>query len=189
MNFSVYLLGGKIEGFYVDAIREYEKRLTRYCRIRQVPFISGEQLRSDLSPQVHKILISHNGGESLSSEKLADRINTLMFAGISETAFILSAPNLLPTLTGLIRNAPRIIPDQAEVSPFSPSAFSSSPVSSPASSSSPLSSPALSSSAVYPEYEILTLTPLDMDLGLQATLVYEQLYRAYRILNHEPYHK
>ncbi|CAA7599769.1 phosphatidylethanolamine N-methyltransferase [Acididesulfobacillus acetoxydans] len=158
MNFTVYLLGGKIGGFYVEALHEYEKRLSRYCRIRRVCFASGEQLTSALSPRTHKILISRRGGKSLSSEALADRINTLTLAGISETALILSAPDLLPARAGPFPSSPLNVPEKTGLSPGA-------------------------------DYEILTLTALDMNLGLQATLVYEQIYRAFRILRHEPYHK
>jgi 23S rRNA (pseudouridine1915-N3)-methyltransferase len=35
----------------------------------------------------------------------------------------------------------------------------------------------------------LALTSMEMDSGLSATVVFEQIYRAYRILNNQPYHK
>lgn len=38
-------------------------------------------------------------------------------------------------------------------------------------------------------YESISLTPMDMDLGLQTVIMFEQIYRSYRIINNEPYHK
>lgn len=37
--------------------------------------------------------------------------------------------------------------------------------------------------------ERLTLSRMDMEPGLQATILFEQLYRAYRIVHNHPYHK
>ncbi|SDD54598.1 23S rRNA (pseudouridine1915-N3)-methyltransferase [Paenibacillus sp. CF095] len=37
--------------------------------------------------------------------------------------------------------------------------------------------------------EVLTLSQMDMDFGLQTTVLFEQVYRAYRIINNHPYHK
>ncbi|WP_328592587.1 23S rRNA (pseudouridine(1915)-N(3))-methyltransferase RlmH [Paenibacillus cymbidii] len=37
--------------------------------------------------------------------------------------------------------------------------------------------------------ERLTLSQMDMEPGLQATILFEQLYRAYRIIHNHPYHK
>ncbi len=37
--------------------------------------------------------------------------------------------------------------------------------------------------------EIISISSMEMDLGLKATVIAEQLYRAYRIINNESYHK
>lgn len=37
--------------------------------------------------------------------------------------------------------------------------------------------------------ETLSLSPMDMEGGLEAAILFEQIYRAYRIINGEPYHK
>jgi len=37
--------------------------------------------------------------------------------------------------------------------------------------------------------ETISLTSMEMSLGLQTTILYEQIYRAYRIINNHPYHK
>ncbi|MGI6702565.1 MAG: 23S rRNA (pseudouridine(1915)-N(3))-methyltransferase RlmH [Clostridia bacterium] len=35
----------------------------------------------------------------------------------------------------------------------------------------------------------IAIGPMEMDPGLMAVIVFEQIYRAYRIINSEPYHK
>lgn len=35
----------------------------------------------------------------------------------------------------------------------------------------------------------MSISPMDMDMGLQSTILYEQIYRAFRIIRGEPYHK
>ncbi|MEK4259394.1 MULTISPECIES: 23S rRNA (pseudouridine(1915)-N(3))-methyltransferase RlmH [unclassified Paenibacillus] len=37
--------------------------------------------------------------------------------------------------------------------------------------------------------ETLTLSQMEMDFGLKTTILFEQVYRAYRIINNHPYHK
>lgn len=138
VNFNIYLISEPPAKFYHEAIREYEKRLSSYCKIQLVPLPREEQLEKRLSAKAHKILISNTGGQTISSQKLASKINTIGLSGISEIAIIL----------GIFALPSEIPPD-----------------------------------------EILTISPLDMDLGLQTTLMYEQIYRSYRILNHQPYHK
>ncbi|WP_268893736.1 23S rRNA (pseudouridine(1915)-N(3))-methyltransferase RlmH [Paenibacillus puerhi] len=40
-----------------------------------------------------------------------------------------------------------------------------------------------------PHIEIVTLNQMEMDLGLNTAILFEQIYRAYRIINIHPYHK
>jgi hypothetical protein len=36
--------------------------------------------------------------------------------------------------------------------------------------------------------EAIAISPIEMDLGLITTIIFEQLYRAYRIMSNQPYH-
>lgn len=38
-------------------------------------------------------------------------------------------------------------------------------------------------------YKTLSLSSMDLSIGLTGVVLFEQLYRSYRILNHQPYHK
>jgi 23S rRNA (pseudouridine1915-N3)-methyltransferase len=133
MNFKIYLIHNKIDKFYNEAIKEYEKRLGRYCKVELFQLKNEEHLLKKLSDKSYKIAIS-NKGQYISSEALADKINTLGISGNSDIAVIIGAGNL-------------------------------------------------------PYDEILAISAMEMDLGLMTTIAFEQLYRAYRILNNEPYHK
>lgn len=43
MNFKVYVVIDKIESFYIEAIKEYEKRLGAYCKIKFMHVKNSEQ--------------------------------------------------------------------------------------------------------------------------------------------------
>lgn len=133
MNFKVYLVASKIDKFYMEAIKEYEKRLSRYCKIQLIQIKNQSHLSKINQNRTYKILILSKG-QQISSEELADKINSLAISGKSDIAFIIGAEKIT-------------------------------------------------------QEEILSISPMEMDLGLTATILFEQIYRSYRIINNEPYHK
>lgn len=133
MNLTICLVDQSVENFYLQAIKEYEKRLSKYCKIRLLLCKREEGLAKKLSGKSYKILISTTG-QSLSSLELASKINTLGLSGSSDLAFIMGTQSLAAD-------------------------------------------------------EILALSPLEMDPGLLTTLLFEQIYRSFRILSNQPYHK
>ncbi|WP_019120878.1 23S rRNA (pseudouridine(1915)-N(3))-methyltransferase RlmH [Brevibacillus massiliensis] len=133
MNFKIYVIGDKIEKFYLEGIKEYEKRLSRSCKIQLHHFKNLESLSKKLSDKTYKIVISSKGN-TISSEELADKINLLGVTGKSDVSLLIGADSI-------------------------------------------------------PHDEVLSISPMEMDLGLKTTIIFEQIYRAYRILNNEPYHK
>lgn len=44
-------------------------------------------------------------------------------------------------------------------------------------------------SETAPYDEKLTMSQMDMDIGFKATILIEQLYRAFRTIHNHPYHK
>lgn len=127
------MVHNKIDKFYNEGIKEYEKRLGRYCKVELFQLKNEEHLLKKLSDKSYKIIIS-NKGQNISSEALADKINTLGISGNSDIAVIIGADNFLYD-------------------------------------------------------EVLAISAMEMDLGLMTTIVLEQIYRSYRILNNQPYHK
>ncbi|WP_341875837.1 23S rRNA (pseudouridine(1915)-N(3))-methyltransferase RlmH [Defluviitalea saccharophila] len=133
MNYKIYVVGTKLQKFYDNAIKEYNKRLSRYCKCSLLFVKNKEELLKKLSPKSYKICIS-SCGIQLSSEELAHKINHFGVSGKSDIAIIIGTNEL-------------------------------------------------------PYDECLSIGPMDMDLGLMATILFEQIYRSYRIINNQPYHK
>lgn len=133
MKFDIYVIQPKLEKFYLDAIKEYEKRLTRYGKTQLHLLKNREQLSIQLAGSNFTVLITPTK-QTISSESFADKINSWGVSGTSQVAFIIGSD--------------------------------------------------------FPQAdERLSLSQMDMEPGLQATLLYEQLYRAYRIIHNHPYHK
>ena len=138
MNYKIYTIAeNKIDKFYIEAIKEYEKRLSKYCKIKLHQLKNREQLLSKLSKNSHVILIS-NEGANVSSEELAEKINSYGVTGISNITIILG-------------DSLEMFKDNFD--------------------------------------ESIMISTMDMEIGLQATILFEQIYRAYRIINNQPYHK
>ncbi|ANS76486.1 50S rRNA methyltransferase [Paenibacillus yonginensis] len=133
MRFTIYTICEKVEKFYLEAIKEYEKRLSRYCTIKLIHLKREDQLEKKLSDSSYKIVVT-NTKQSLSSEELAEKINDLGVSGTSDISIIIGS----------------------ETAPYD---------------------------------EKLMLSQMDMDKGLQTTILIEQLYRAFRIIHNHPYHK
>lgn len=133
MNYKVYVMTNQIDKFYREAIKEYEKRLSRYCKTELIQIKDRNQLLKKLPDRSYKIGLSSRG-KDISSEELAQKINTLGLFGNSDVDIIIGIDDL-------------------------------------------------------PCDERLSVSTMDMDLGLLGVIIFEQLYRGYRILNNQPYHK
>ncbi|MGI1690835.1 23S rRNA (pseudouridine(1915)-N(3))-methyltransferase RlmH [Thermoanaerobacter uzonensis] len=133
MNYKVYATGNKIEKFYSDAIKEYEKRLRRFCNITFSNYKNFQKLYFQEMDKYYKIVISPTG-KSLSSEELAEKIKAFELTGITDILIIIGNEEIHCN-------------------------------------------------------EAISISSMKMSLGLTSTIFFEQLYRAYKILNNEPYHK
>lgn len=133
MKINVYAVGDKMEKFYLEAIKEYEKRLSRYCSIKLIHLKEEGDLHKKLNPSSFVIAMT-TLGKSISSEKLAVKLDQAALSGVSNISIVVGA---------------------------CPSEYN----------------------------KTLTLSQMEMDFGLQTTVLFEQIYRAYRINNNHPYHK
>lgn len=133
MNFRLFYIIEKIPKYYEAAIKEYEKRLSRYCKVKRVGVKSEELLEKNLPSNAYIIRISE-AGEAITSERLAEKIKDFAVTGKSDIAFIIG-----------------------------------------------------DTSSVADEH--LSLSQMEMSQGLTLTVLMEQIYRGYRIINGEPYHK
>lgn len=134
MNFKIYIIGDKIEMFHLEGIKEYEKRLSRYCKIKLQKFKNEESLLKKITDKQYKILVSNGKEKMVSSEGLSEKIDSLGTSGKSDVVIIMGTENITAD-------------------------------------------------------EIINISPMEIDIGLKTMIMFEQIYRAYRILHNQPYHK
>ena len=151
---------GKIKEKYLrDAIAEYSKRLSRYCKLEiievadektpdQASEAAEENIRNKEGERILKhirddmyVITLEIGGKMLSSEEFADKINSLGVQGKSSIAFVIGGS------IGLGKEVLR------------------------------RSDYALSFSKITFPHQLMRV------------ILLEQVYRGYRIINGEPYHK
>ena len=159
MRISIVCVGKIKEKFYVQAVCEYVKRLSRYCKLdiielpdEKTPENAGEQLNlaikakegdrilSSLKDDAYVIALAIEG-KQLSSTELADKINKLGISGKSSIAFVIG---------GSLGLDGRVL-----------------------------------SRADYK----LSFSPMTFPHQLMRVILLEQVYRSYRIIAGEPYHK
>ncbi len=159
MNYTIFCVGKIKEKFYSDAIKEYEKRLSKYGRIRTVevpdertPDRASEQMErqirekeaarllSRLQPGMYVIALDLRGQE-YDSLAFSDHLETLKLHGKSHIAFVIGGS--LGLHDSILRRAD----------------------------------------------ERICFSKMTFPHNLMRVILLEQLYRANRILNHEPYHK
>ena len=159
MKITLITVGKIKEKYLKDAIAEYSKRLSRYCKLEiievtdeKTPDHASESvedaIRSKEAERIQKyikedayIITLEIGGKQLTSEELAEKIDKLGIQGVSHIIFIIGGS------IGLGREV------------LSKSDY------------------ALSFSKMTFPHQLMRVTLL------------EQIYRSYRIINGEPYHK
>lgn len=133
MNITIVEPKRKKGSFYESAVIEYEKRLTRYIKLKTTNKIDKKWWEKE-GCVVFQLQV---GKDTISSEELAEKISEYSVSGTSHLIFCIGE---------IERN------EQQEMIPFS----------------------------------FCSLSPSN---EMTSVLLREQIYRAYRILNHEPYHK
>lgn len=158
-NIKILCVGKIKEKFYRDAIGEYEKRLSRYCRLsiievadEKTPDRSSEteemlikekesaRLRSHIRDNDYVIALAIDG-KSFDSVAFAEHLGQLAVSGKSNLVFVIG---------GSLGLHPSIL-SQCD--------------------------------------ELLSFSAMTFPHQLMRVILLEQLYRSYRIQNHEPYHK
>ena len=159
MKISILCVGKVKEKFYRDAIEEFTKRLSRYCKleivevadektaeeasdteIRLVKDKEGDRLLKNIKDDGYVICLCIDG-KQLDSEELADKIENLGIQGTSHIYFVIGGS--LGLSKQVIKRA---------------------------------------------DYK-LSFSKMTFPHQLMRVILLEQIYRAYRIMNHEPYHK
>ena len=159
MKITVITVGKIKEKYLKDAIAEYSKRLSRYCKLEILEVadektpdgaseIVEENLREKEGERILKlikedayVITLEISGKMLTSEELADRIETLGIQGKSHLVFVIGGS------IGLGREVLR-----------------------------------------RSDYA-LSFSKMTFPHQLMRVILLEQIYRSYRIINGEPYHK
>lgn len=159
MKISILCVGKVKEKFYRDAIDEFSKRLSRYCKleiievadektveeasdteIKIVKDKEGERLLKNIKEDAYVICLCIDG-KQLDSEELSEKMEQLAIQGKSHICFVIGGS--LGLADAVIKQA---------------------------------------------DYK-LSFSKMTFPHQLMRVILLEQIYRAYRIMNNEPYHK
>lgn len=159
MKITCVVVGKIKEKYFTDAIREYSKRLSRYCKLEIVELADektpdgaseaeelairekeGERILKALKDDAYVIALAIEG-KMLDSVELSRKIESLGISGTSHIAFVIGGS------LGL--------------------------------------APAVMKRADY----ALSFSRMTFPHQLMRVVLLEQLYRSYRIMKNEPYHK
>lgn len=159
MNITIICVGKIKEVFYRDAIAEYTKRLSRYCKLKiievadentpqnasealeeQIKEKEAERILKSISDNMYVIALAIEG-KSYDSVSFAKHISALATGGKSDLAFIIGG------------------------------------------------SLGLSHQIYQRANEFISFSAMTFPHQLMRVILLEQIYRGYRINNNEPYHK
>lgn len=159
MKITVVCVGKIKEKFFGDAVREYEKRLSRYCKLsivelqdektpdgasaaleEQIKRREGERILKVLPEGAYTVALAIQG-KQCSSEELAETIEKLGVNGTSHIVFIIGG------------------------------------------------SLGLSEEVLLKADYLLSFSKMTFPHQLMRVVLLEQVYRSYRIISGEPYHK
>jgi 23S rRNA (pseudouridine1915-N3)-methyltransferase len=139
MNIKVVTLDKISEKFTQEAVKEYDKRLSRYCKILLKECKSETQLLKEINERAYIIHIKYDG-DNLSSENLSQKLSDLALEGKSDIVFLISSKEISETLISKVNYS-------------------------------------------------LAISKMDIGFNVLIVILYEQIYRAFRIQKSEPYHK
>ncbi len=159
MKITVLCVGKIKESYFTGAIKEYEKRLSRYCKLdiievadektpdgaseteeAKIKEKEGERLKKYLPEDAYVIVLAING-KQLDSVELSQKIDTLGINGTSHIVFVIGGS--LGLDVSIIKRA---------------------------------------------DY-LLSFSKMTFPHQLMRVVLLEQIYRSYRIIKGEPYHK
>ena len=159
MKITLVTVGKIKEKFFEDAIKEYSKRLSRYCKL-EILQVADEKTPDNASDTVNDILKAKEGerllscikdeayvialaidGKMLDSVQLSQKIDNLGISGKSDIVFVIG---------GSLGLDKRVL-DRADFK--------------------------------------LSFSPMTFPHQLMRVILLEQIYRSYRIMKNEPYHK
>ena len=159
MNITIVCVGKIKESFYRDAIAEYAKRLSKYCKFR-IEEVADEECKENASASEEEAVKAKEGeriikkipasayvyalaiqGKKLDSVGFSEELSKLFVGGKSDICFVIGG------------------------------------------------SIGLSDEVLRRADAKLSFSDMTFPHQLMRVILSEQIYRAFRIMNHEPYHK
>lgn len=159
LNITLVTVGKIKEKFYRDAVDEFTKRLSRYCKIKiievadentpqnasesmeeQIKNKEGERILKYINDSMYVIALAIEGKEA-SSVQFAGKLERLGIEGTSDICFVIGGS------LGLAKD----VYQRAD--------------------------------------ELLSFSPMTFPHQLMRVILLEQIYRCFRIIHNEPYHK
>ena len=140
MKITLVTVGKIKERYFEDAIREYAKRLSRYCKLDIIKEKEGQRILSNIKDGAYVIALAIEG-KMLTSEELAGRIQRLGVDGVGHIVFVIGG------------------------------------------------SLGLSGDVMKRADFALSFSKMTFPHQLMRVVLLEQVYRSYRIISGEPYHK
>lgn len=134
MNYSIYIQDKKIKSFFQDNIKEFTKRLSRYCKIQIIQIKKPQELERQKIKSGRNLVITEDKS-IIGSEEFASQIQYMEIHGISNCNFFINCE------------------------------------------------------PVDIDFDELSISQFTISPGLLGAILCEQIYRGYRILNGQPYHK
>ncbi len=147
MNITVLCAGKLKEKYLRDAAAEYEKRLSRYCRLKIAEVEDGPDMAAEAARMLKRLDLSSYiitleiDAKELTSEEFAGKLEGLGVSGISDITFVIGGPE------------------------------------------------GLDESIIKKAREHLSFSRMTFTHQMMRVILLEQIYRSYRIINGEPYHK
>lgn len=159
MNITILCVGKIKESFYREAVSEYSKRLSKYCKftiievddentpenpsvreMQKILSLEGERMKKYISPKTYLIALCIEG-KQLDSVELSQKIEDLGIQGYSDITFVIGGS------LGICDEIKRMA-----------------------------------------HYK-LSFSKMTFPHQLMRVILSEQVYRAFRIMKNEPYHK
>ena len=149
MRITLVTVGKIKEKFFVQAIEEYSKRLSRYCKLEIIE-VADEKTPDKASEALELQIKEKEGKRILKSIKDDSYVIALAIEGKMRSSEELAARIEKLGIGGSLGLAPAVL-NRAD--------------------------------------EKLSFSPMTFPHQLMRVILLEQIYRSYRIINHEPYHK
>ncbi len=159
MNITVLCVGQIKEAFYRDAIAEYQKRLSRYAKLNIIE-VADEKTKENASETEMDVIRHKEGDRILKHIKDTDYCITLEIKGKALDSAALSEK--IGTL-GLQGHSSLVFVIGGSIG--------------------------LDKTVLHRSDFALSFSPMTFPHQLMRVILLEQLYRSYRIMNNEPYHK